>query len=101
MVVRPIIVCIVLNSKISNTCMYMYVSDMQLHGNDVDVRYEVDTAQRRDLRDYTSPLRLLILSSITLSLWYSVGVGVSQIKTSVCYMYVTLALLDLLGVNLL
>ena len=68
------------------------ISDMQLHGNDVDARSEVDTAQRKDLRDYTSPVRLLILLSTTLSLWYSVGIGVGQIKTSVCYVTLALAI---------
>ena len=56
---------------------------MQLHGSDVDARSEADATQRKDLRDYTSPPRLLLLSVITLSLWYSVGVGVGQIYPSV------------------
>ena len=39
---------------------------------------ETDGAPNKNLRGYTSLPRLLLLLLITLSLWYSVGVGVSQ-----------------------
>ena len=47
---------------------------------------ETDGTPKKNLSGYTSLLRLLLLSLITLSLWYSVGVGVSM---HVCNTWVT------------
>jgi hypothetical protein len=41
---------------------------------------EADGTPKKNLSGYTSLLRLLLLSLITLSLWYSVGVGVSTCR---------------------
>lgn len=46
---------------------------------------ETDGTPKKNLSGYTSLLRLLLLSLITLSLWYSVGVGVST-QTFLCYL---------------
>ena len=43
---------------------------------------ETDGTPKKNLSGYTSLLRLLLLSLITLSLWYSVGVGVSTHRLS-------------------
>ena len=51
--------------------------------NDLETKFDMDGTPEDNLSSYTSPLRLFLLFLITLSLWYSVGVGVSQIRTPV------------------
>ena len=49
---------------------------------------ETDGTPKKNLSGYTSLLRLLSLSLITLSLWYSVGVGVSMHVHDIVYVIV-------------
>ena len=58
-------------------CCYPPIQSPPVSNDDLETRFEVDGTPKKSLSAYTSPLRLSSLLLITLSLWYSVGIGVS------------------------
>lgn len=65
---------------------HIYFDIQSKSTNELETKFDMDGMPEENLGAYTSPLRLFLLFFITLSLWYSVGVGVSQIKLPVAIM---------------